>query len=82
MSIDEMEKMLTEPGPYTAQIRDYALLRIYDGYGFIQYPRSELKLVMSEIKTKIKLVECGVETFSASDRLLFKLLQSFVGDSK
>lgn len=80
MSIDEIEEVLTTPNSITSQLQDDALLRIWDDYNFIQYPRAELKQVIKELKSRMIAIQCGVERPTASDRLLVTLLKSFACD--
>ena len=80
MHLDEIEQLLTTPNEITAFMPDVALLRIWHDYNFIEYPRSELKQVMDEMRQRILIWETGLEKPSASDRLLFILLRSFACD--
>jgi len=82
MSIDEIEEILTTPNSVTSMHKTDALLRIWDSYNFIQYPRAELKQVMKEMKAKLIAIQCGIERPTASDQLLFTLLKSFACDVK
>jgi len=82
MKIDDMERVLTEPSHYfTSGHPDNAILRLNVPYGFIEYPRAELKEVMIELKQRIRIIEAGIEKPTASDRLLLEVLMAFCGES-
>ena len=80
MTIDEIEENLTKPGDYAGIDEKDAILRLHNAYGFIQYPRKELKQVMADLRERIVVLKCGLEKPTASDRLLLIVLQSFAGD--
>ena len=81
MTIDQIEKSLVEPGMGVAgAMPDTAILRLWDKYQFIEYPRKELKQVIEELRGRIALISMGVESPTATDRLLLTVLKSFAGD--
>lgn len=82
MNLEQMEQALTTPDSCPAFMDDWAILRLWTSYEFIQYSRKELKEVFQHLKTRIMLIEAGIEGPTATDRFLMTVLMAMTGQLK
>lgn len=82
MTVSEMRQALCKPSWCSSHHQTIAILRLNSPFQFIEWPREEMKKVFDELELKLSLVESGIESFTASDRLLFYLLMVMAGDVK
>ncbi len=81
LTIKELREGICDGGSLTGTNKKTAILRIWGGYNFIEYPRSELRKVFRELEKRITVLQSGIEEPTATDRLLLIVLKSFAGDN-
>jgi hypothetical protein len=80
MNLEDLKNEMCNGGGYTGTNKHTAILRFNTPYNFVEYRREELQKVFDELSVRIMMVQCGIDSLSATDKFLMSILNAFCGE--